>query len=159
MSSLGAVGTSSLHSSLKVPPMPLPAEQFLQPLLPCRAFCNHSQLREPGGRRHFRSQDKNFSHFSSHQSGRRHGPLCGEPGAGKPPRAFPVLCYVTGTTHFPLLQPRFGERTQRARQTCWQSRNFISLFRRKETADKSTETSFLLQDCSLQRASNTNKGY
>lgn len=31
MSSLEAVGTSSLHSSLKVPPMPLPAQQFLQP--------------------------------------------------------------------------------------------------------------------------------
>lgn len=48
-----------MHSSLKVPPMPLPAEQFLQPLLPCpSSLQSFTALQARGGHRHFHSRDK-----------------------------------------------------------------------------------------------------
>lgn len=58
LSSLAAVGTSSLHSSLEVPPMPLLAERFLQPLLPCLSPLQSFTAPWAGCHRPFRSRGK-----------------------------------------------------------------------------------------------------
>lgn len=58
-----------------------------------------------------------------------------------------------------LFQPQLGQHTLKTEQTHPQSRNFIPPFKRKLIAVKTTYARLPLHNCSLQSASNKNKGY
>lgn len=138
MSSLEAVGTSSLHSSLKVPPMPFPAEQFLQPLLPCPSSLQSFTALRAGGVAGTSTRGTNIQPLQQQREREATETLAQRTGSGEagPHKAFPSPVSCDG--HKSLLPPQFGEHTLRSQQTHPQRRNFIFLFRRKEIADKTT---------------------
>lgn len=138
--------------------MPLPAEQFLQPppALPELFAIIHSPPgRGVAGTSTHRTNIQPFQQQPEQEVTQTCVQRTGSWEAAPHP-AFPFTVLCDG--HKSLLQPRFGQRTLSSQQTCPQSRDVISLFKRKEIADKTTYASLPLHDCNLQRASNKTKG-
>lgn len=149
MSSLEAVGTSSLHSSLKVPPCPFQQNSSSSPSCPAPALCNHSQPSKQGGHRHSHSRDK-YSAISAATRARADTQTPVQRTGSTQSISFCCLMWWTQST---VPDTAWGAHTLRSQQTHPQSRNFIPLFSRKEAADKTIYTSLPLHNHHLQRPS------